>query len=302
MKRRIIVSVLAYILLMGSNFEVFSQPTKYSTLNIEEYEQLYRVRVWRRIDLREKQNKGFFSTNREISRLILNGINSGEIDTLFTPFTDDLEEILTKENFQKSITITQGAKVLTYDAQTTYNFGEVVTYNGKKYESALDGNYGVLPNDPNLGPSYWTPNENAGEAVLYEPPAIAVIELMEDVIFDKRRSRLYFDPIAIKLTIPSDLQNEGQKVSIAYILYKDFVELCENHPNQALWINRYNPKEYKSFPEAFKLRLFSGTIVKYQNPDDLEIRDMFENNFEAVLEMRDFEMKMMEKEHNLWEY
>ena len=32
------------------------------------YEQLYKVRVWRNIDLKEKQNKGFFAKNGEITK------------------------------------------------------------------------------------------------------------------------------------------------------------------------------------------------------------------------------------------
>ena len=38
------------------------------------YEQHYKVRVWRNIDLREKQNKGFFAKNGEISKLIVDAV------------------------------------------------------------------------------------------------------------------------------------------------------------------------------------------------------------------------------------
>ncbi|MCU0399020.1 MAG: gliding motility protein GldN, partial [Cyclobacteriaceae bacterium] len=51
---------------------------------IPAYEQHYKLRVWRKVDLREKQNKGFFARNGEITNLILNGIKSGEIANIYT--------------------------------------------------------------------------------------------------------------------------------------------------------------------------------------------------------------------------
>ncbi len=45
---------------------------------IPKYEHHYKRRVWRTIDLREKQNKGFFANNGQITRLIINSVKSGE--------------------------------------------------------------------------------------------------------------------------------------------------------------------------------------------------------------------------------
>src|SRR4051812_44148498 len=46
---------------------------------IPAYEQHYKVRLWRSIDLAEKQNKGFFAKNGEITKLIIDAIMSGEL-------------------------------------------------------------------------------------------------------------------------------------------------------------------------------------------------------------------------------
>lgn len=43
---------------------------------IAKYEQHYKLRVWRTIDLLEKQNKGFFSSNGEITKLIVDAVKS----------------------------------------------------------------------------------------------------------------------------------------------------------------------------------------------------------------------------------
>jgi hypothetical protein len=101
---------------------------------------------------------------------------------------------------------------------------------------------------------------------------------------------------------------------IGFIYYKDFHKLVEKQfhsknlddRDKVLWRNRYNPSENKSFTDAFKLRLFHGIIEKVENPDDLTIQRIYEDNGrtygESVFARWEEEMKMMEKEHNLWEY
>jgi len=59
------------------------------------YEQHYKVRVWRTIDLQEKQNKGFFAKNGEISKFIVDAIMSGEIADVYQ--SDSLTTKLSKE-------------------------------------------------------------------------------------------------------------------------------------------------------------------------------------------------------------
>src|SRR6188768_1825033 len=61
------------------------------------YEQHYKVRVWRNIDLREKQNKGFFAKNGELSKLVVDAVKSGEITDVYQ--NDSLTTKLSKEDF-----------------------------------------------------------------------------------------------------------------------------------------------------------------------------------------------------------
>src|SRR3954468_11171644 len=61
------------------------------------YEQHYKVRVWRNIDLMEKQNKGFFAKNGEISKLIIDAILSGELVDIY--MSDSLTTKMSKEDF-----------------------------------------------------------------------------------------------------------------------------------------------------------------------------------------------------------
>ena len=294
---------VGFVILLGSQFSFAQQSDasrQYdpnSTLEIPEYEQLYRVRVWRRIDLREKQNKGFFAYNKELPKLILEGAMSGEIDSIYYDF--DLKRSITFDEMQTNMTKEDAGEVKPYDAYIAFEYGEFVSYNGRKYMSIQENNSGFAPDE---NPDMWQEDETAGVAITYENSDIGIIELMEDVIFDKRRSTLYHDIIALKLIIPTDRNELGSAINIATFKYKDLEKYFRNHPNEAKWVNRYNPKEWKNYADAFTLRLFHGPIIKYETPDDLYIHEIMPNQYEAVMEINKFEMDLMEKEHNLWEY
>ena len=83
-------------------------------------------------------------------------------------------------------------------------------------------------------------------------------------------------------------------------------KVFRNHPDEAIWFNRYNTAENRNYADAFLLRLFHATIDKVENPDDDRIFDTYLSNGrpyrEAVWATEWEEMKMMEREHNLWEF
>ena len=79
-------------------------------------------------------------------------------------------------------------------------------------------------------------------------------------------------------------------------------KLFKAHPESAIWVNRYNSAENKNFADAFELRLFRSYLFRIENPDNNPIIDIFPNRMEAVMAQEWYEMQLMEKEHNLWEY
>jgi hypothetical protein len=162
-----------------------------------------------------------------------------------------------------------------------------------------------------------------GSAALYEDlgpmkvnlaaPNIVGLELVEDVIFDKRRSRLYYDILAFGVVLedPNSLEKLQYRFYISYKeLMKEISRLAHSKDlmerQRVMWQNRYNPSEGKTFADAFKLRLFHGVIRKVENPDGESIQQIFANNgrsySESVFARWEQEMVLMEKEHNLWEF
>jgi gliding motility associated protien GldN len=276
-------------------------PTKNSTLKIPVYEQLYRVRVWRDMDLKEKQNKGFFARGNEISRVLVNAIKAGEISKVYEEDSLTDRSAMDKEKFLSKFQYREEVKYDPWDAAKDYFRDDIVTYNGKKF-IAMDGSNNLPPDDArNSKTDYWQ-ETSQGSAASFEPTDIYRVQIVEDIIFDRRRSRLYYDIIALRLQA-WDEAGGGFK-PLGWIKYSDAERVFRAHPEQAVWFNRQNTAQNRNFADAFLLRLFHATIYRVENPDNADLTDIYGSDkyHEAILAREWEEMKLMEKEHNLWEY
>jgi len=259
------------------------------------------VKVWRELRLDEKQNKGFFARNNEITKLIIDAINSGELADIY--LDDSLVQKMSKEDMVKKMLISEGTKPDPWLPDNDYYAEDPVDFNGVYYKAKRD-NRGK---NPGTSPDDWAKSPTVGQGTYARPYQLAGLRLVEDVIFDKRRSRLYYDIQSITLIWPGDKDNpRGGDLDICTIRYKDLVQVFRNHPNDAIWFNRYNTAENKNYEEAFLLRLFHGVIQKVENPDNETIYEFYSANnrpYKETVWAREWEeMKMMEREHNLWEY
>ena len=266
-----------------------------SLLNIPKYEQLYKVRVWRTVDLRERQNKGFFAKGNEITQLILNAVASGELADIYTSDTLNMKTRKTKEKFNSDMISVPGANYDPWVPTKAYYTDDYVVLNGKNYVALADN----TGKNPGMFIVEWQAMF-VGKAITFLPSELYRMTIQEDVIFDKRRSRLYYDILAVQFETFD--ANSGFLKSTGWFKYKDLEKLFRNHVNEAVWFNRYNSAQNKNYADAFLLRLFHGTIDKVENPDNDRIFDMYGSHKEAVWATEWEEMKMMEKEHNLWEY
>lgn len=268
---------------------------------IPRYEQLYKVKVWREVRLDEKQNKGFFARNNEITKLILDAINSGELADIYA--NDSLTTKMDKAGLQQKLQISAGTAPDKWLPDNDYYADDAVDFNGVFYKAKRD-NRGK---NPGTSPDDWGKDASLGSGVYAKAFQLASIRIVEDVIFDKRRSRLYYDIQSFTLIWPGDKDNPlGGDLDVVTIKYKDLVQVFRNHPSDAIWFNRYNTAENKNYEEAFLLRLFHGVIYKVENPDNETIYDVYSANsrpYKETVWAREWEeMKMMEREHNLWEY
>lgn len=294
--------IRVFVLLVAGFGAYAQQDTVYnpnSTERIAFYEQLYRYRVWRTIDLQEKQNMGFKSAKSDLVKFILENVKSGKL----LAYDDSLKNIRKPEEILVSNTaVMQPA----WDANKFYVSTEQVSYNGVNYSSLQSDNKGHVPTDA----AWW--EKTTEQTEFYSAAQIPAVTLIEDVIFDKRRSRLYYDIQAIGIL--AQRPGTTDLNPIAFLYYKDIYKLVDQFAHSksltdrdmVQWRNRYNPAENRTFNDAFKLRLFHGVIDKVDNPDDRSITEIYRANnrsyWESVFAPWEEEMKLMEKEHNLWEY
>lgn len=264
------------------------------------YEQHFKVRIWRTVDLAEKQNQGFFSRNGEVSRLLMDAIMSGELVDIYK--NDSLTSKMSKEDFIANLSQQEATQYPAWAPTSDYYTDDIVTYNGKNYR-ALQDSKGA---NPETSTDQWAVTQE-GTAVTFLASDVSNLQIVEDVIFDRRRSRLYHDIQAIELVVPGskNLQTSFNK-SICWLKYKDVEKVFRAHPKKAVWFNRQNTAQNKNFADAFLLRLFYGPIRKVQNPNDESLLEIYLANGrpyrEAVWAGEWEEVKLMEKEHNLWEF
>jgi gliding motility associated protien GldN len=276
------------------------------------YEQLYKQRTWTRVDLAQKQNKGFFSKSREFTRILIEAVKNDEITTYYNaePGLGELDTTMTKQQFMNRMYKTDPSKIVQevqplYEPDFPYIAGETVEYNGKNYISIKDDNVAM---NPETETDFWEPWAGV-KAESYMPSEITMIEVMEDVIFDKRRARQYNDIQSIKLIATGDFTPDGANYFVATFAYSDLEKFFREHPEKALWYNQYNSAENRNLADAFLLRLFHGELYKVDNPEDLTIQDIYGVNEKGepslkagLIGAETLRMKMLEREHNLWSY
>ncbi len=176
------------------------------------YEQLYRFRVWRVVDLNEKQNAGFKSVRSDIAEFLLTNIKNGSL-----PIFDETVE--NPNDPAVALVMNTAIEEPPYDSKKSYLASETASYKGQNYISSRNGNKGNLPTDT----QWW--DLSTDQTTFFSKADVKAITIIEDVIFDKRRSRLYYDIQAIGL-----LAQKGGSTSIdpiAFIQYKDFYNLVE---------------------------------------------------------------------------
>jgi gliding motility associated protien GldN len=265
--------------------EAYNQALKsgynpYSVRPIHFNNQMYKKTLIRMVDLREKQNQPIFSKGKEITRIIIDAVREGKL----TPYgSDSLEvgKVLTKEDFDKALIIPSDAPALTPEELEFQK------------QNAAEGGAGwgdAGPDPSSLGPNLFNADE------LYQ------MEIKEDYIFDRQRSRMYYDMQCFTIKIPAEKNIKGIEIPVATFKYKDLIEVFKNDP-RAIWFNSQNDSEHRNMADAFDLRLFSSYLIKVSNPKDQYLADIYTGSAkQAILAAQWKANELMEFEHNLWEF
>ena len=298
---------LSYVLLMvfiavGSQETAAQETENYvnhnSTAGIPDYDIMYKKRLWRRMDLREKQNRPFFAYNNEISKHIIEAVKAG---VLFPYKNDSLETRMSKEEFLENLKmpgvdagLTEEEKAMGFSEEDDAGWGG----DGWGDEESADG--GDAWGEEGAGDA----SEGASSSDEYFfANNVVLLEIMEDWVFDKRRSRLFYDIQSISLKLPAENFDSGLEKTIGTFKYKDLDNLFRSMPEEAIWFNPQNSAEHKNLADAFMLRLFSARLIKVSNPEDDYIADIYNRTpKDGLIASQRIEEELLELEHELWEY
>jgi len=281
----------------------------YSLRPIHKYDQMYKRTLWYYMDLREKQNRPFFSENSWISKVIIDAVKAG----IVRPFqSDSLVNRMSYEDFIKNLTIPgAGGGGDDFGGDDFGGGGDDWGGGGDDWGGGDDGwgddgggggdDFGG--GDESGGDADEGDGDGGGEEIVNEFFAnqLYIIEIKEDLIFDKKRSQMKHDIQTITIKIPAEVTPTGIEKPLASFSYKELVNNVFRDNPAAIWYNNSNLAEHKNFADAFELRLFSAHLIKYANFDDSYIEDIYGVGKNALIASQQIEHELIDYEQDLWE-
>ena len=237
--------------------------------NIREDDAVYRQRVWREIDTREKMNLPFRyaanedNGNQRFISILYNAVQSGDI-TVFSGDDDRFTTPLTKEQVAK--TITGGLDTVPVIDLN----GEVTGYQSRQK--------------------------------MIEPDSIYRFRIKEEWIFDKESSRMFVRILGIA-PVMRKYTSTGMDLGDVTLFWAYYPDL---RPTLAKY-EVYNGNNYAgrmSWEELFESRFFSSYITKstIDNPFDKNLREYIKDPLFRLLEGDNIKEKIFNYEQDLWSY
>lgn len=245
-------------------------PLAYENLRADDA--VYRHKIWREIDTREKINLPFrYSAdqdngNQRFISILLQAIQDSAV-TVFSSIDDRFTTPMTKGEV---------AKIIGGDEVDVPIYDSLGTLTGSK----------KMRNEINLDSIY-------------------KYRIKEEVIFDKESSRLFFRILGIapvKNIVTTMGVNLGE-TELFWVYYPDMRETFSKY-------EVYNGKNFgarMSWEELFESRMFYGRIIKstIDNPYDQFIKNykgLSENTILQLLEGENIKEKIFNYEQDLWSY
>ena len=234
---------------------------------IRESDILWKKRVWREIDTREKQNIAFRYTGDEHSgggmfiEILIDAIKRGKIDA-YSTFDDRFTAKLTKEQLMEQVA----------GKTDTVTVLDPVDGTEKQQIRVTD----------------------------FRPETITKYRIKEDWIFDRNQGQMVVRIVGlapVKDVYGDDGIYRGPQ-SMFWLYYPDIRGVLAQYEV----FNPQNDMARYTWDEFFESRQFSSKITKVSNPFDQDYKTQNLSPMESLYEGRHAAEEIFNKEHDMWVY
>ncbi len=241
--------------------------------HIREDDAVYRQRIWREIDIREKMNLPFRYEADEDNgnQIFINILLKGIKDSIITAFSAE------NDRFTKPLSLKEIGELLVEKPQTI-----------KVPDWATDPSGGTMKDSTII-------NE-------FNPLDIEKFRIKEEWVFDKEASRLFVRILGIAPL--KNIKNEDGTLRAVSPVFWVYYPDCRAYFAKYEAYNGKNWGARMTWEEVFESHFFSSYIVKstLDNPYNQTLKEIWKDPILALLEGDNIKNKIFDYEQNLWSY
>ena len=233
---------------------------------IREADILWKKRVWREIDFRQKMNLPFYYPRdghqnwRRFIDVIMDALKEGRCQAYEVTVTGELNNPMPYSKLMTGL-------------------------NSEKHQAIYD-DYGNKIGDTVI-------------SIAFKPESVTRLRLMEDWYFDAHRSQMM---VRIEAICPVTMRDVNDSVQMPNELFWiPFDEATRTVLSEAPVYNRNNSAARMSYDDLFLKRQFDSYIYKEENVYDRSIQD-YATGIDALKESEKIKQEIIEFEQNMWEY